>query len=132
LTFITDKSFAQDPLYQITVAELERVACGLGYVGANLRLQGGAALNACQALTQAPACYFKFPKPDKGGGSVWDYAATTCLFQEAGAPVSDIQGKPLVLNPDSSTFMNHCGVLYCSDHAIAESMMGLYRRLHQG
>ncbi|OAH97284.1 3'(2'),5'-bisphosphate nucleotidase CysQ family protein [Methylomonas methanica] len=132
LTFITDKSFAQDPLYQATRGALQRVAVELGYAGANLRLQGGAALNACQALTQAPACYFKFPKPDKGGGSVWDYAATACLFQETGAPVSDIYGKPLVLNPDGSTFMNHCGVLYGSDQAIAESMIRLYRRLHQG
>ncbi|MDT4290456.1 inositol monophosphatase [Methylomonas sp. MO1] len=132
LTFITDKSFAQDPLYHATQPELERIAVELGYAGAKLRLQGGAALNACQALTQAPACYFKFPKPDKGGGSVWDYAATACLFQEAGVPVSDIHGKPLVLNPDGSTYMNHCGVLYCSDQAIAESMIRLYRQLRLG
>ncbi|WP_020483156.1 3'(2'),5'-bisphosphate nucleotidase CysQ family protein [Methylomonas sp. MK1] len=132
LTFITDKSFAQDPLYHATQPELERIAVELGYAGAKLRLQGGAALNACQALTQAPACYFKFPKPDKGGGSVWDYAATACLFQEAGAPVSDIHGKPLVLNPDGSTFLNHCGVLYGSNPAIVQSMMQLYRQLHPG
>ncbi|AMK77650.1 MULTISPECIES: 3'(2'),5'-bisphosphate nucleotidase CysQ family protein [Methylomonas] len=132
LTFITDKSFAQDPLYHATQVELERIAVELGYAGANLRLQGGAALNACQALTKAPACYFKFPKPEKGGGSVWDYAATACLFREAGAPVSDIHGNALVLNPDGSTFMNHCGVLYSSDQAIAESMIRFYRQLRQG
>ncbi|MBD9354945.1 3'(2'),5'-bisphosphate nucleotidase CysQ family protein [Methylomonas albis] len=132
LTFITDKSFAQDPLYPATQVELQRIAVELGYAGAKLRLQGGAALNACQALTEAPACYFKFPKPDKGGGSVWDYAATACLFQEAGAPVSDIHGKALVFNPTGSTFMNHCGVLYCADQAIAERMMQLYRQLGQG
>jgi hypothetical protein len=35
-----------------------------------------------------------------GGGSVWDYAATTaCLFQEIDMPVSDMEGKLLVLNP---------------------------------
>lgn len=129
LTFITDKSFAQDPLYEATQVELQRIAVELGYVGAKLRVQGGAALNACQALTEAPACYFKFPKPDKGGGSVWDYAATACLFQEAGAPVSDIHGKALVLNPDGSTFMNHCGVLYGSDQAVVDRVIGLYRQL---
>ncbi|MDX8128563.1 inositol monophosphatase [Methylomonas sp. OY6] len=132
LTFITDKSFAQDPLYHATQAALQQIAVELGYTGAKLRLQGGAALNACQALTEAPACYFKFPKQDKGGGSVWDYAATACLFQEAGAPVSDIHGKPLLLNPNGSTFMNHSGVLYCSDQAIADSMIRLYQQLRQG
>lgn len=129
LTFITDKSFAQDPLYQSTLAELDNIANDLDYAGATLRLQGGAAMNACQVLTNPPACYFKFPKPLVGGGSVWDYAATACLFQETGAPATDIHGNPLVLNPDGPTFMNHCGVLYCSDQAIAEQMIQLYQKL---
>jgi 3'(2'), 5'-bisphosphate nucleotidase/myo-inositol-1(or 4)-monophosphatase len=132
LTFITDKSFVQDPLYRAIQPELQRIAVELGYAGASLRLQGGAALNACQALTETPACYFKFPKSDKGGGSVWDYAATACLFQEAGAPVSDIYGEALALNPQGSLFMNHCGVLYASDQAIADNMIRLYRQLRQG
>jgi 3'-phosphoadenosine 5'-phosphosulfate (PAPS) 3'-phosphatase len=71
----------------------------------------------------------KFPKPQQGGGSIWDYAATACLFREAGAAVSDIHGKPLVLNPEDSTFMNHCGVLYCANQAMADLMVDLYRRL---
>jgi myo-inositol-1(or 4)-monophosphatase len=129
LTFITDKSFAQDPLYHDTLDELQRIATALGYAGASLKLQGGAAMNACQVLTSAPACYFKFPKPQTGGGSVWDYAATACLFQEAGAPVSDMQGNPLVLNPPGSTFMNHCGVLYGSAPAIADRMRQAYQKL---
>ena len=129
LTFITDKSFADDSLYQATLLELEQIALALGYAGAVLRFQGGAAMNACQVLTNAPACYFKFPKPQLGGGSVWDYAATHCLFQETGAPVSDIVGQPLALNPTVSLFMNHCGVLYASDQAIANKMMALYQQL---
>ena len=28
-------------------------------------------------------------------GSLWDYAATACLFEEAGAAVSDAHGQPL-------------------------------------
>lgn len=129
LLFITDKSFAQDPRYLPALDEFNRVARNLGYAGASLRLQGGAAMNACQALTSAPACYFKFPKPQSGGGSVWDYAATACLFQEAGAPFGDIHGKPLALNPASSTFMNHCGILYCSDRTIADPMILACRKL---
>lgn len=129
LTFITDKSFAQDPLYHATLDELERIATDLGHAGSALRLQGGATMNACQVLNDPPACYFKFPKPQAGGGSVWDYAATSCLFNELGVPVSDIHGRPLALNPEGSTFMNHCGVLYCSDQVIAERMIKGYRKL---
>lgn len=128
LNFITDKSFAGDPLYHATLPALDDIAKALGYTAANLKLQGGAALNACQAL-ETPGCYFKFPKPQSGGGSVWDYAATACMFKEAGAPVSDMFGKPLFLNPDGSTFMNHCGVLYCSDCEIADRMIALYHLL---
>jgi len=129
LKFITDKSFAADPLYPKTLAELERLAVALGYAGANLILQGGAALNACQVLTAAPACYFKFPKPQPGGGSVWDYAATACLFREAGAIACDMFGRALVLNPAGSLSMNHCGVLYCADQTLAAAMVELYRKL---
>lgn len=132
LTFITDKSFAQDPLYQSALAELERIATGLGYGGATILLQGGAAMNACQVLNTSPACYFKFPKPQLGGGSIWDYAATACLFHEVGAPVSDIHGNPLALNPAGSTFMNHCGVLYCADQFIADRMLHVFKSLVQG
>jgi len=129
LTFITDKSFAGDSLYDETLTALQHIAEDFGYAGATIRLQGGAAMNACQVLEQASACYVKFPKPQQGGGSIWDYAATACLFREAGAPASDIDGKPLVLNPEGSTFMNHCGVLYCANQAMAELMVDLYKRL---
>lgn len=128
LTFVTDKSFADDPLYPATLPELAGIAAELGYARAEFKLQGGAALNACLAL-QTPACYFKYPKPQTGGGSIWDYAATACLFREAGAPFSDMRGQPLALNPAGSTYLNHCGVLYCSDGGIAERMLALYRGL---
>ena len=128
LTFITDKSFARDPFYQETLIELGRIAIQLGYADATMRLQGGAAMNACQVLENPSACYVKFPKPQQGGGSVWDYAATSCLFKEAGGTVSDIHGNPLNLNPIGSTFMNHCGVLYCSTRSIADQMIELYKK----
>ncbi len=127
LNFITDKSFATDPLYQPTLLALEHVAIDLGYADASFLLQGGAAMNACQVLGATPACYFKFPKPQTGGGSIWDYAATACLFQEAGVPVSDMFGQSLDLNPDGATFMNHCGVLYCVDQALARRLIQLYQ-----
>ena len=129
ITFITDKSFSQDPLYASTLIKLDSLAVNLGYAGATLQLQGGAAMNACQVLNEPLSCYFKFPKTQLGGGSIWDYAATTCLFAEAGMPVSDMLGHSLILNPDGSTFMNHCGVLFCAHPIIAEQMIALYRHL---
>ena len=71
-------------------------------------------------LDEAPACYVKLPKVKVGGGSLWDYAATACLYAEAGAHVSDIYGAPLDLNRKDSSFMNHRGVLFCSDPLLAE------------
>lgn len=131
LVFLTDKSFAQDPLYDATIAEIEHIAKELGYAGATLKLQGGAAMNACHILNGSAACYFKFPKPQLGGGSIWDYAATACLFTETGLPYSDAHGRPLILNPEGSTFMNHCGVLYCGNQTIADRMIRAYNNLTQ-
>jgi myo-inositol-1(or 4)-monophosphatase len=129
LTFITDRSFAQEPHYQATLLEIQRIAAGLGYAHATLILQGGAAMNACQVLTNPATCYFKFPKQQQGGGSLWDYAATACLFNEIGAVVSDMMGSPLQLNRAESTFMNHCGVLYCTDLRLAIRLQDFYQKL---
>ena len=129
VSFITDKSFADDPLYSTVLGEFDRIAQDLGYAGTEMILQGGAAMNACQVLNKAPACYFKFPKSRQGGGSIWDYAATACLFHEVGLPVSDSIGRPFALNPAGSTFLNHCGVLYASGPELAERVVDLYRGL---
>jgi 3'-phosphoadenosine 5'-phosphosulfate (PAPS) 3'-phosphatase len=89
-------------------------------------------MNACWVLEKQPACYFKFPKPELGGGSLWDFAATACIFQEAGALVSDINGNTLELNRHDSTFMNHQGALYSSHAVLAEKIIKLYDKLKIG
>jgi myo-inositol-1(or 4)-monophosphatase len=127
LVFLTDKSFAEDSRYASTITKLNHIAEELGYADAILKLQGGAAMNACQVLTGAAACYFKFPKPQLGGGSIWDYGATACLFKAAGLPFSDAFGQALILNPEGSTFMNHCGVLYSQNQDIAQRMIQAYQ-----
>lgn len=86
-------------------------------------------MNACWVLEKSPACYFKFPKPEDGGGCLWDYAATACLFNESGAVVSDIQGQSLDLNRPDSSFMNHRGVLYASTPAMAKEIMYLFQEI---
>ena len=82
-------------------------------------------LNACYALENAPGCHFKFAKPEEGGGSIWDYAATACLFQEAGAVVNDVHGKPLDPNRSDSTFMNHRGAIYATDQILASAIKNI-------
>ncbi len=123
LTLISDQSFAQHPHFSTVMTEFEIIAKQIGCNGLTDLLQGGAAMNACWALEKHPACYFKFPKPQAGGGSLWDFAATACLFQEAGALVSDINGNSLDLNRSDSTFMNHLGVIYSSHTLLTERII---------
>jgi len=129
LTFITDRSFLQHSLFNESVTELKYMATEIGCNGLSIIQHGGAAMNACWVLEKMPACYFKFPKPQTGGGCLWDYAATACLFLETGASASDIYGEPLDLNRPDSTFMNHRGVIFASHRAIARRVMNIYTYL---
>jgi len=119
LTFIADRSFGQHALFPKVIEAMHSIAQHLGYAQVKRLMQGGAAMNACWVLDNTPACYFKLPKTHVGGGSLWDYAATACLFQEIGAVVSDVAGQPLALNRADTTFMHQEGVLYASDEALA-------------
>ncbi len=105
--------------------QLRRLGAELGLPDVDLRKSTGAVMNACAVLENPPAAYFKFPKPS-GGGSLWDFAATACLFHEAGAAATDIHGDPLDLNRADSTFMNHRGVLYATDERIASALRSLH------
>lgn len=129
LTWVADQSFEQHPLFSTVMMELGNIAKQIGYTGLTTVLQGGAAMNACWVLEKQPACYFKLPKPQTGGGSLWDFAATACIFQEAGALVSDINGNLLDLNRQGSTFMNHQGALYSSHAVLSERIIELYDKL---
>ena len=60
----------------------------------------------------SPAVLLKLPKKEKGGGSLWDFAATACIFNELGLQATDYSGKPLQLNPKETTFMNDNGIFY--------------------
>jgi fructose-1,6-bisphosphatase/inositol monophosphatase family enzyme len=114
LTLICDRSLTQHERYPAIIKQAEERAVEQGLLGLNIINQGGAVMNACWVIEQAPALYFKPPKPQEGGGSLWDFAATACLFNELGASVSDIYGQPLDLNRVDSTFMNHRGVIFGS------------------
>lgn len=127
LTLIADQSFASHPRLAQTLRELEFIAAKLSYTGMQCVYHGGAAMNACLVLQQAPACYFKFPKIAEGGGCLWDYAASACIFQELSAHVSDYYGRPLTLNRADSVFMNHSGILYSSHAELADLIMRIVK-----
>lgn len=83
----------------------------------------GAVRNAISVFAHMHSCYFKLPKAKKGGGSIWDFAATRLIFEELNFPVSNINGENLHLNNPESTFMNQQGVVYASAEGIAEMVM---------
>ena len=72
-------------------------------------------------LDNQPGCYLKLPA-GRGGGSLWDFAATACMFHEAGSVATDVHGGALDLNRPDSTFMNHRGVLFASDERVARRL----------
>ena len=119
LVFTYDRSFESHPERARVLTELENYAESIGLQGVTASQFGGAVINACHSLESAPGCHFKFAKPQEGGGSIWDYAATACLYEEGGGVVSDVHGDPLDLNRHDSTFMNHRGAVYATDQALA-------------
>ncbi|MBZ0166842.1 MAG: inositol monophosphatase [Candidatus Omnitrophica bacterium] len=93
---------------------------------------GGAVMNGCWVLERTAACFGKKPKPEQGGGCLWDYAAIACLFEQMGAWVSDSFGQPLELNRRDSLFMNHKGVLFASSQHIAREKIDTLSRFPPG
>lgn len=130
LTMFSDRSFLKHPQFDQIQSGCVDLSKKLNLTEFELIKHGGGALNACWGLNNAPSCYFKFPKKIAGGGSLWDYAASSCIAIEAGAHVSDIHGNPLDLNRKDATFMNHKGILYASDTNVADGIMAIYHRLN--
>lgn len=126
LSVFADRSFLARDDRDGVVAALEQIARDMGLDGMELHATAGAVMNACGVLAHAPAYYFKFPVPT-GGGSLWDFAATACLFNEVGAVATDIHGDALELNRADSTFMNHRGVLFATDKSLAARIRAIAR-----
>lgn len=120
-----DQGFDQRDYYPGVLKEITSLAERYGFYGVQTRAGDGGVMNALQVLENPPGCYFKFPKPQEGGGSLWDFAATAAIFNECGASASDFYGQALELNRADSTFMNHRGVLYASDATLAAEIQRL-------
>jgi 3'-phosphoadenosine 5'-phosphosulfate (PAPS) 3'-phosphatase len=123
LMVFADTSFAVHEHYDDMLDTLNGCAQDSGLDGVAMVYGSGAVKNACEVLDYPAACYVKLPKPEAGGGSIWDFAATACIVGEAGGWVSDIHGQPLELNRQDSTFMNHQGVVYASNERIARYLI---------
>jgi 3'(2'), 5'-bisphosphate nucleotidase/myo-inositol-1(or 4)-monophosphatase len=123
LMVFADASFREHEYYADTLDSLNRCAQELDLGGVEIVYGSGAVKNACQVLDYPAACYVKLPKPEEGGGSIWDFAATVCIVGEAGGWASNIHGRPLELNRQGSTFMNDQGVVYASNDRIARYLI---------
>lgn len=119
----TDRSIATEPYCGAVLDGLKSI-----FGSVDLHGKGGAVMNAMWCLENPPACYFKFPKEEKGGGCFWDYGASAAIYNELGAVVSDMNGAPMNLNAES-IYMNHVGILYATDADLAAKVLDLKKEL---
>ncbi|WP_298237091.1 inositol monophosphatase family protein [uncultured Algibacter sp.] len=112
LTYLTDKKLNDTPNSVEILHILNKHKADLGLNGIKEISGAGAVMNAILVLEKGPACFLKLPKKDLGGGSIWDFAATACIYQELGLPATNFKGQVLDLNKKDGTFMNHQGVYY--------------------
>lgn len=112
LTYVTDKKLQDTPRAAEIKALLAEKVEALGFTGIREISGAGAVLTAIRVLENGPACMLKFPKKELGGGSLWDFAATACIYQELGLAATNFDGGKLDLNRQDSSFMNHEGVFY--------------------
>lgn len=111
-SLVFDRSMATHADYDALISTCREWARAIGYQAIEINYHGGAVMNALRLLESGTGAYFKFPKAQAGGGSVWDFAATACIYAEAGAFACDFNGNALALNSKATTFMNLCGVFY--------------------
>ncbi len=112
LTYATDKTLSDTPKSEEIQVILNNHKTNLGLKDIKEMSGSGAVMCAILVLENSPACFLKLPKKDLGGGSIWDYAATACIYQELGLPATDFYGEILDLNEKDGTFMNHQGVYF--------------------
>jgi len=114
LTYVTDKKLKDTPQADKIRAIIANKAKEL-LLTEVIELSGaGSVLNAITVVEHSPAFFLKLPKNEEGGGSIWDFAATACIFAELGLISTNSYGERLELNKKNGTFMNEKGILYSS------------------
>lgn len=112
LTYVTDRKLKDTPRAAEIESLLHEQVKKLGLKGLTEMAGGGSVLNGIRVVENGPACMLKLPKKENGGGSLWDFAATACIFRELGLPATNFAGRRLDLNRKDGTFMNQEGVFY--------------------
>jgi 3'-phosphoadenosine 5'-phosphosulfate (PAPS) 3'-phosphatase len=125
--FICDGSFQDHPVYTSLKETLYEEYSELKWTD-----HGGAAMSAIWVMESQNAVYFKLPKKTKGGGCLWDFAASACIANEVGITATDYFGQPLQLNRKGTTFMNKEGVIYASSNEVADTIRQLVEQCEKG
>ena len=98
-----------DPSNNIDLSEITNI---------NLYNCGGAVVNAIEILEGRADAYFKPPKNENGGGSIWDFSSTFLMFYESGFIATDFFGKKIKFNNPKTTFMNKNGIFFAKNSNI--------------
>jgi fructose-1,6-bisphosphatase/inositol monophosphatase family enzyme len=112
LTYVTDHKLVDTPQAEKIEVILQERVLQLNLKGVKEISGAGSVMNAILVLENGPACMIKFPRKKLGGGSLWDFAATACIYKELGLLATNFEGGDLDLNRKDSTFMNHEGIFY--------------------
>lgn len=112
LTYVTDKKLKDTPRLPELKGLLQTKVDDLGLKEFKEMSGGASVMNGIRVLEHGPACMIKYPKKETGGGSIWDFASTACIFQELGLRATNFKGGKLDLNKKDGTFMNHEGIFY--------------------
>lgn len=114
LTYITDKKLSDTSNFTKIQNILNTHKSNLALKSIKETSGAGAVMCAILVLENGPACFLKLPKKEIGGGSIWDFAATACIYNELGIPATNFKGEILDLNKTEDTFMNHEGVCFAN------------------
>jgi fructose-1,6-bisphosphatase/inositol monophosphatase family enzyme len=113
LTYVTDHPIEKAVGSDTITAIIDQKVKELGLTGHQIISGGGLVINAMRTAENPPALMLKIPKAQKGGGSLWDYAASVCICQELGMTVRCFsEAKPLPLNKKTSSFLNQEGMYF--------------------
>ena len=114
LTYVTDRKLIDTPSSDKIEKLLQENLDKFNLSGLKEISGSGAVVNGILVLENGPACMVKLPKKEIGGGSIWDFAATACIYRELGLSVTDFKGEMLDLNKKDGTFMNKEGIFFAN------------------
>jgi fructose-1,6-bisphosphatase/inositol monophosphatase family enzyme len=119
LSIFFDHSYRHHEKFDSHIKEVEKNAKAQGFESIIVNPQGGAVMNAIGVAENSPAIYYKLPKKEFGGGSLWDFAASSLILKEMGCFIGNYDQSPLHLN-SKSVFMNEKGILFASSQDLCQ------------